>query len=145
MKTRFLFFALISVMFLGCSSDSGNSLPITEENLLGKWYFKGITINNGLIENYEHDCPSSRDYQEILSSHNLKYYHHGTDCQISDIGNCSWILDGKQLTVIDQDPIVVGPNIYTVVSITQKELILRFDKMVSASETQVHEYYYTRN
>jgi hypothetical protein len=147
MKKRLLFFILISIVFIGCSSDSdSNSLPITEENLLGKWYYKGMTIDNGPFQNHNNSCPTSKDYMEVLISHNAESYRHAVNCEIDAAIFHSWTLNGDWLTMINQDPIVVAPNIYKVLSITEEQLVLRMDfHPTSPSDTEVYKYYYTRN
>lgn len=147
MRARFSLLMLIAVVFIGCSSDSdSNSLPINEENLLGKWYFKGLKIDNRAFEPYGNDCPTSKDYHEILSNHTLKYYVHGTDCEVSHIGSATWALDGNNYTTINDDPIVVAGNFYKILSLTEEQLVLSIDTHpVSPTETVVYKYYYTRD
>jgi hypothetical protein len=144
MKKQFLFLMLIVIVFVGCSSDSdSNSLPINEENLLGKWYSKGIKLSNQPYEAYDHRCSTTKDYQEILNSHNANYYRHGTDCGVIEIVNSIWTLNGNQLTIINPDPMIADDKVYTV-SITDKELIISFD-YATPSGPESDKYYYTRN
>lgn len=142
MKMRFLIFTVIASVWMGCA-DSGK-LPINEENLSGKWYFQKIKIDSQPFENYSHDCTKSKDYMEFLADRNLKYYKHGSDCLVNSIVNYSWVLEGTKLTTLEQDPLAVGSNVYKVMSLTKNELILSLDFPISATEKELHKYYYTR-
>lgn len=134
----------ISVLSVGCSSDS-DSLPINEENLLGKWYYTGHTVDNGPFQYNEDSCPTSRDYQDILSSHNINYYLYAPDCELTSQDPASWTLEGNQFTVVSPDPIVV-PSVYTILSITDKKMVLKRDfHFTSPTETETYKYYFTRN
>jgi hypothetical protein len=144
MKKQLLLLTIITIVFVGCSSDSSASLPITEQNLVGKWYRKGAQLGTQPYEAYEHNCPASRDYQEMLDSHDMKHYSHGTDCAVNEITARFWTLDGNKLTVINPDPIVITDNVYTILKLTEEELILRIDNLTPTG-MESDKYYWTRN
>lgn len=123
--------ALSIVLFgiLGCDHDSSGStsaINIDEQNLLGKWYIKGGTVNGGPFENYHHNCPSKKDYQEF-GEESVIFIEYGTDCTISDNELGGWHLDGNRLSVYSYDPVVHNSfnHEYTIMSITSQELKLR--------------------
>lgn len=145
MKKQFLILTLITILFIGCSSDSScTSLPINEVNLIGKWYTKGAKLSNEPYVEYDNRCLTSKDYQEILSSHDAKYFRHGTDCEVIEIINRIWNLNGNQLIISNPDPASTDIKVYTVSSITDKELIISFD-YATPSGPESDKYYYSRN
>ncbi len=136
----------MSILFIGCSSDDSGSLPINEENLLGRWYFKGSTLDNGPFESYQDDCPASKNYMEILNTHDLKYYTHGTDCILSLVSSHTWTLNENHFTTVRHDPTVTAPNFFTILKITEEELVLKIDTYpVSPAQKETYKYYYIKN
>ena len=141
MKPRILFLSVIALLLAACSSDSDS---VKEEKLLGKWYFKGAKLTGREYQEYQHECPTAKDYQEVLSSHEMRYYAYGTDCTQSESGIRFWSLEDGKLTVTNPDPLVVFDNVYKIVKLTNKELTLRID-LDTPTGTDSDFYYYTRN
>jgi hypothetical protein len=142
---RLLFILFFGFSLFSCSSDGDNGLPITSQNLIGKWYIKGGTINNGSFENYNHECSINKDYQEFFSNQELKFNGYNISCELDDIEISDWVLNGRILTVSNQhfDPMIYE-YVYTVESLTRDELILK--QTVNEPEgTFVYRTTYTRN
>ena len=116
----------LGVLVISCSSDSSNGLAITSQNILGKWYLKGGTVNNGPFENYEHDCVDKKDFQEFFSNNELKYNGYDALCEINDTEISEWNLNGNTLTISNQnfDPMLYQYT-YTVEKLTSSELVLK--------------------
>ena len=114
------------ILVFSCSSDSSNELAITSQNILGKWYLKGGTVNNGTFENYQHDCVDKKDYQEFFNSGELLFNGFDVSCVLNDTETSNWNLSGNILTISNQnfDPMVYQ-DIYTVEKLTSNELILK--------------------
>lgn len=81
-----------------CSSDD-NGLAITEENLLGKWYLKGGTVDNGAFQNYEHNCSTAKDFQEFFADGALAFNGYNLACEWVEEEISNWDLSGNTLTV----------------------------------------------
>jgi hypothetical protein len=125
-KKIFLFISVISLSLLSCSSDNGDGAVITSQNLLGKWYIKGGTVDNGTFENYDHNCSTSRDFQEFFANQEIKFNGYNAACELDQIETSDWILNGNTLTVSNQnfDPMIYE-YVYIVESFTTNELILK--------------------
>lgn len=124
MKKYFL--AFIAVAILGaCSSDDNGSNAINQNNLLGKWYLKGGTTNGGAFESYNHECATSKDFQEFHSDGVLDFIGYDVECEVSDTDMSAWELNGNILTISNTqfDPLVYSYE-YIVKSISSEELIL---------------------
>lgn len=121
------FFGLIALFILGaCNSDDNGSQAITKNNLYGKWYLKGGTTNGGAFENYEHECTTSKDYQEFFADGTLDFVGYGSNCEVNDTDSSNWALNGNILTISNTnfDPRVYSYN-YIVENITAEELRLK--------------------
>lgn len=139
-------FAIIGLVILGaCSSDDNGSQSINANNLLGKWYLKGGTTNGGAFENYNHECTTSKDYQEFFANGNLDFIGYGSNCEVNDTDSSQWELNGNILTVSSPefDPMIYSHE-YIVESITSEELRLKItEETPDGTETRV--IYLTRN
>ena len=145
MKNIFLFISVLSLTLLSCNTDDGVGVAITSQNLLGKWYIKGGTVDNGSFENYSHDCSTSRDFQEFFANQELKFNGYTTTCELNDTETSDWILSGNTLTVSNQhfDPMIYE-YVYRIESLTSDELILK--QSVNEPEgTFIYRTTYTRN
>lgn len=137
---------LVLVMFLStCSSDDNGSRAINANNLIGKWYLKGGTVNGGAFENYNHDCATSKDYQEFFANGNLDFVAYDIECEVNDTNSSEWSLNGNVLTVSSPefDPMVYSYE-YIVESISSEELRLR-ETVETPDGTETHVLYATRN
>jgi hypothetical protein len=118
---------LVTVMAFGCSSDDSSnddgSMAVTEANILGRWYMKGGTVNGGPFEDYEHECPAERDFQEIFANHTITFSGHGADCEMNDTQTSDWALSGNTLTISSAEPFLMSFS-YNVVKLTNNEMIL---------------------
>lgn len=133
MKKRFLVFIALAIFFVGCSSDSGSS--ITEANILGKWYLRGIKINNEAFTPQQHSCPTSKDFNEIFSNHHIIFTGYGTDCTANDSQDSEWTLEGKVFSIIYNDGFT-EPDVYKIIKLTDTEM-----QMKQTSETDSYVYY----
>lgn len=133
------------LIFGACSSDDNGSQGITENNLLGKWYLKGGNVNGGAFEDYNHDCTTSKDYQEFFANGVLDFVGHDVECEVDDTDSSQWNLDGNILTIssLEFDPFVYSYE-YIVESLTSSELRLKETvEMPSGTETRL--IYLSRN
>lgn len=109
---------------VGCSSDSGGgSLPATEANILGKWYLRGVKLNNEPFEPSEFDCPTSKDFNEIFSNHRIIFTGYGTDCMVNDTQDSEWTLVGNTFSVLF-DP-AGEPDVYQLIKLTDTEMQMK--------------------
>lgn len=124
MKKSIILF--LSILLISCSSDSSDETAISDQNLLGRWYLKGGTIDNGLFENYEHECENNKDFQEFFSDGTLTFNGFNNSCVIVDTEISDWKLQGNKLTVSNQhfDPMIYE-YIYTIEKLTPTELVLK--------------------
>lgn len=144
MKRYFL--GVILVMLLGaCSSDDNGSQAINPSDLVGKWFLKGGTTNGGVFQNYNHECATSKDYQELFANGNLNFIGHGSNCEVNDTESSVWELNGNILTVSNPefDPMIYSYD-YIVESITSEELRLK-ETVETPDGTETHVLYMTRN
>lgn len=121
---------IILILFVGalifsCSNDD-NGLAITEENLLGKWYLKGGTVDNGPFEDYEHNCSESKDFQEFFANGDLTFNGYNSSCNLSEVETSHWILSGTTLTVTTGSfEEIIQTDTFTVEEISSNRLILK--------------------
>jgi hypothetical protein len=143
MKKYFLGIILV-LFFVACSSDDDASNTISSNNLVGKWFLKGGTINGGAFVNYDHECLTSKDYQEFFASGIVNYVGYGSDCEVNDTDSSEWELTGNILTVSspEMDPAIYSYE-YIVESITSAEL--RLKEIVDTPEgTEIRIIYFTK-
>ncbi len=129
MNKLLLFVSVLALTFTSCSSDddSNNSqLTINSQNILGKWYIKGGTINEGSFVNYNHDCNTDKDFQEFFENGELTFNGYNTECELNEVEMSLWVLNGNILTVSNTnfDPIIYEYT-YEIESLTSSELILQ--------------------
>lgn len=117
---------LFVVLLTSCSSDDSNGLAITEQNLLGKWYVKGGIINDGVFENYEHNCGTSKDFQEFFSNGTVSFNDYTTSCELNEAEFSNWELIGNKIIVSNTnfDPMIYQYE-YAIVSLTSESLVLK--------------------
>jgi hypothetical protein len=136
MKAKFLFLtAVIVSLFTACSSDSdGGSLPVTEANVLGKWYLKATKYNNEPSQLSEFSCATSKDFNEIFSNHHIVFTGYGTDCAINDTQDSNWTLEGNTFTIIYSD-LATQPDVYQLIKLSDTEMQM---KQTSGSDTYIY-------
>lgn len=145
MKKLLYLFSAVALTLTSCSSDDGNGVTITSQDLLGKWYIKGGTVNNGSFENYNHDCATSRDFQEFFANQEIKFNGYNSSCELNDVETSNWILNGNTLTITNQyfDPMIYE-YVYNIEKLTSEELIVK--QSVNEPEgTLIYRTTYTRN
>lgn len=127
MKKLIYLISFVSLTLTSCSNDdTANSLAINSQNLLGKWYIKGGTINNGTFENYAHECASIKDFQEFFSNGELTFNGYNGSCSLSDFEKSMWELNGTTLTVSNTNgSSIVYEYEYNIESLSLNELILK--------------------
>ena len=118
---KFILFLVFTGLTISCNSDDNESATIT-----GKWYIKGGTLNGGEFQNYNHDCETSRDFQEFFTNGELTFNGHNTSCELNEVESAAWILNGNILTISSSpfDPMLYEYT-YIVESLTNDELILK--------------------
>lgn len=102
-------------------------------------------MDNGSFENYNHDCSTSKDFQEFFANQELKFNGYNSSCELNDTETSNWALNGNTLTVSNQhfDPMLYE-YVYTIESLTSEELILK--QTVNEPEgTFIYRTTYTRN
>lgn len=125
MKKRFLILTVLAMFFMGCSSDSdGGSLPVTEANVLGKWYLRGVKLNNEPFEASEFSCSTSKDFNEVFSNHHIVFTGYGTDCSVNDTQDSQWTLEGNNFSIIYYDPATVT-DVYQLIKLTDTEMQMK--------------------
>lgn len=119
---------LVFATFVGCSSDESGNNSFTTEKLVGKWYLNGGTINNGNFVNYQHNCTTSRDFQEISSNGVITFNGFNSNCDLVEVENSNWTLDGNKFIVksFPTDPFIYESE-FSIQKLTSSELILRQD------------------
>lgn len=139
----------ITLLFLiallsACSSSENNGLSITSQNLSGKWYLKGGTVNGGPFQEYVHDCTTSRDFQEFLTNGTLTFNEHNLACE-QHIETSNWVLNGFEITVTNTplDPMIYENN-YIIEDLTNQLLILK-ETVIEPEGTSINRIYFTRN
>lgn len=118
---------VLVVLSAACTNDGDNNgLAINSQNLLGKWYIKGGTYDNGPFENYNHDCATNKDFQEFFDNGELTFNGFNSACELTEVEPSLWVLNGNILTVsnINFDPIIYE-YVYTIEKLTSEELIVK--------------------
>lgn len=123
MKNIFLF-VLVSLSLFSCSNEDSNN-SFSENNLIGKWYLSGNSIDGGPFQPYIHNCETSRDYQEFLSNHELTFNKYSEVCILGNPEVSNWKLIGNKLIVSNTnfDPMIYNYR-YEIISLTATELII---------------------
>jgi hypothetical protein len=135
MKKGFLILMALAMFFVGCSSDSdGNSLPITEANILGKWYLRGVKLNNEPFEASEFSCSTSKDFNEIFNNHHIVFTGYGTDCTANDTQDSEWTLVDNTFSIIYDNP-ATEPEVYQLIKLTGTEMQM---KQTSGSNSTIY-------
>ncbi|WP_339835995.1 hypothetical protein [uncultured Flavobacterium sp.] len=148
MKIKHILFAFIAIVITSCNSKddsdtSSTNLEINKQNLIGKWFVKEESINGGSFENYQHDCSTLKDYQELLVDSTMKFVGYDYNCQIIDFQEGIWYLDGTELMISNYDPII-PPDFFTVLSVTIDDLKLK-QTVNTSNGVEVYEIHLTRN
>jgi hypothetical protein len=118
---------VLVVLSAACTNhDDNNGLAINSQNLLGKWYIKGGTYDNGPFENYNHDCATNKDFQEFFDNGELTFNGFNSACELTEVEPSLWVLNGNILTVSNTnfDPIIYE-YVYTIEKLTSEELIVK--------------------
>ncbi|TRW25284.1 hypothetical protein FMM05_08235 [Flavobacterium zepuense] len=124
-NAKALVLLVMMLCLTACSSDDDAVAPILQDYkqlILGKWFIKGGTINGGAFQNYVHDCPSNRDYQEFFADGDIKFVGYNTDCEANDTQTDMWFVEGETLNITSFDPIVADMA-YTIVTLNENELV----------------------
>ncbi len=131
-----IFLALSFFLILSCTdnddkeieTETGETqLVINNNNIAGKWYLKGASVNGGAFNNHQHDCSTNKDYQEFHLNGELDFTEYNSSCLISDTETSLWNLsNGSTLNVssLPGAPFSYAYS-YEIVSLTSEELILK--------------------
>ena len=122
----FIFFLFVSCTDADDDMVLTNQLEINNSTISGKWFIKGGTINGGAFENYVHDCPTNRDYQDLRQNGEIDFVGFDSSCANTVIETGLWILSGNILTVSSlPDATVPYSYVYEVQVLTSEELVLK--------------------
>lgn len=142
---KIILFLIIAGLAQSCNTNDDEGSAISEASILGKWFIKGGTSNGGEFQNYNHDCETSRDFQEFFENAELTFNGYNAACELSDTETSIWELNGNILTVSSPpfDPMIYEYT-YFVESLTNEELKLK--QTVNTPEgTVVYVSTFTRN
>lgn len=116
---------VLFLIFVGltssCNSDDQDSATI-----IGKWYIKGGVSNGGEFQNYNHDCETSKDFQEFFANGEMTFNGFNAECASSNTQTSVWEMKGNVLTVSNTpfDPMIYQYT-YVIESLTNEELKLK--------------------
>lgn len=149
MKKVFLFLSIISIVFSSCSSDneeqSTQQLPITVQNVKGKWFYKGTIINSGNFIPFQQPCASIKSYKDFLENGNVNIVSYDTNCEITPSMATFWDLNSNYLTIItENENQFISSIVYQIIYLTDTEMQLK-QTVVNPDNTIVYLYYYSRD
>lgn len=123
---KVILFLLFTVILFSCNSNDDEGSTTSEPTILGKWYIKGGTSNGGEFQNYNHDCETSKDFQEFFENGEFTFNGFNAQCTLSDTQTSIWTLNGNILTVASppQGPMIYQYT-YVIESLTNEELKLK--------------------
>ncbi len=87
-----LIILLSLVLFVSCSKSEDKTqtyLPLTYQNLVGKWNFKSVIRANGTIVPFVGLCPAQTDYIEVFNYGKIVTYNYYQDCVSTSNHGCS--------------------------------------------------------
>lgn len=89
MKKLFLSAIVIMALSISCSKSDVDpadaQIPVTLQNLAGKWYHKEFIKTDGTAKPYiKVKCPAQRDYVDFLFTGNVKSYIYNSICAAED-------------------------------------------------------------
>ena len=141
----FIFFLFVSCTDADDDMVLTNQLEINNSTISGKWFIKGGTINGGAFENYVHDCPTNRDYQDLRQNGEIDFVGFDSSCANTVIETGLWILSGNILTVSSlPDATVPYSYAYEVQVLPSDELFLTAPYHAPSGQV-VAVSHYTRN
>lgn len=120
-------------LFVSCTDEDDdlvipttNQMEINNSTISGKWYMKGGTINGGAFENYVHDCPTNRDYQNFDLNGEIDFVGFDSSCANTGIETGLWSLSGNILTVNNLPGATIPYSyVYEILSLSSEELVLK--------------------
>lgn len=123
MKKLLYVFSVVALLLVSCSKDDDSNAQAT---IIGKWYFKGGTINNGSFINYNNDCSTKMDFQEFFANGELVFNGFNSSCELDDVETSNWVKNGNTLTVSNTnfDPMIYNYT-YTIEKLDASKLILK--------------------
>jgi hypothetical protein len=72
---------LAVVLLLSCNKDDDDgSVPITYQNLMGKWNIKSVVKADGTVVPYVGRCASQKDYIDMYASGDVAEKYFMEDC-----------------------------------------------------------------
>jgi hypothetical protein len=85
MKKIIILLSLSLIVSCSKSEDSTPaSLPLTYQNLAGKWNFKSVIRTNGSVVPFVGQCPTKTDYIEAFNYGKIVTYNYYQDCLSSE-------------------------------------------------------------
>lgn len=80
----------------------------SEGTLQGSWVFQSSTFD-GVKEDYEHECPTKKDYLEFKAGGELKLVYYEGDCS-EDVEAGTYTIADNKVTLRSED---IGTETYT--------------------------------
>ena len=100
-----LIILLTVVLLASCSKSDENEnpiLPLTFQNLVGKWNYKSVVRTNGSVVPFVSQCPTLVDYVEIFTNHNIITYNYTVGCTTSENhGTNNYYFDSNNVIYAD--------------------------------------------
>lgn len=149
MKVKYIL-PILFFFFVSCTDEDDdmvltNQLEINNSTISGKWYMKGGTINGGAFENYIHDCPTNKDYQDLRQNGEIDFVGFDSSCANTGIETGLWSLSGNILNVNNLPGATIPySHVYEILSLTSEELVLK-STYNDPSGQVVEVSHYTRN
>lgn len=148
MKKLLLLFSLVSIVFTSCSNENeqpnSQQIPITVQNVKGKWFYQGATINSGTFIPFQQPCASIKSYRDFLENGSVDEVSYDTNCEITPSLTTFWDLNNNNLTLIteNENQFIVS-IVYQITYLTDTEMQLK-QTVVNPDNTIVYLYYYSR-
>lgn len=136
---KLIVFALLAIVSFGCSS-SDDSVSVTEEKLVGKWYYSTTKVAGQTFPYDDHeDC--GKDYVEFKADGTL-FDVDVWDCEVYDDLVGTWTIDGNKIVIASFGEVLTG----TVKKLNANTLVVstKYDFFENGQEITVVETY-TRN
>ena len=105
MKKIILLLSVILVLSCSKSDDAPTYLPLTYQNLVGKWNFKSVIRTNGTVVPFVGQCPTKTDYIEVFNYGRIITYNYSIDCITSEDNGCGDYTYDSNNTMFSTGPI----------------------------------------
>ncbi|TBX68336.1 hypothetical protein EZL74_08475 [Flavobacterium silvisoli] len=91
-------------LLLSCSKSDDSSLPVTFQNMVGKWKYKSIIKADGTVIPYVGMCATKTDYAEIFNYRKIVTYNYYMDCNgISNFGGSDYSFNSNNVIHVSSE------------------------------------------